>query len=560
MSASKPSTCPQGYVLQNQVTHARFLPVEATHSFTYPTVSMLLSVRALEEHSLDLVYGCLFGYGRVWGTITGLRPRGYLQPSHSRRTILDKLLHVLSSRGYDRGLFEDAWMMTMPSFFGFEGINPLTVYFCYKRSAELWVVVLEVHNTFGESHVYLLEIGKDEETTPTKGSVLFDHEWKAIPRMFHVSPFNDRSGHYTVSIKSPSHPPCSSISHPKNSPPRPCVRIHFHAALEPAPDTDQDQGHSLESCGPLKLTALLRPTSSSPLTTPNLLRTLCSMPFTLLLSMPRILYQAYILHYRKRLDVFIRPEPYPVNRTSVSGDDIPLEGGMKWQDEGLLEVYAKKRVCSYLGRRADETSITITLVSANPSILPVVLAPSFQKNNSEACGLCRHITIHFLSSRFYTICLMSPSAKHALLLGNKSEHLFMTSSAELFEELFSSHLVRGLTVSHIQPLSRLLRLSQHVRTQPLPPVLTSPGLSFSAVHPIDAHLTSSYSRCVNLAVICANLALEYLEMRLYQVVRARIVRGNEPWLKWERARRVFVEGRISTTEDSAACDSIPRTM
>lgn len=43
-------------------------------------------------------------------------------------------------------LLDDAWMLTMPSYCGFEGINPLTVYFCYSRTRgdKLYAVVLEV--------------------------------------------------------------------------------------------------------------------------------------------------------------------------------------------------------------------------------------------------------------------------------------------------------------------------------------------------------------------------------------------------------------------------------
>lgn len=60
----------------------------------------------------------------------------------------------------------------MPSFLGTEGINPLSVWLCYEKDdaeggagkeRKLWTVILEVHNTFGERHVYVLETGKGEE-------------------------------------------------------------------------------------------------------------------------------------------------------------------------------------------------------------------------------------------------------------------------------------------------------------------------------------------------------------------------------------------------------------
>lgn len=141
-------TRPQGYILQNQVTHARLLPAKSAHAFTYLTLSFLVSLDALENHVLDLGRGWVFGYGGLWGRLTGLRSNPYLADHGGKRTIRQKLEDVLSERGLstESGSFEDAWMMTMPSFMGFEGINPLTVYFCY-RSGTLWLTVLEVQSS-----------------------------------------------------------------------------------------------------------------------------------------------------------------------------------------------------------------------------------------------------------------------------------------------------------------------------------------------------------------------------------------------------------------------------
>ena len=137
---------PQGYVLQNQVTHSRLLPADSAHAFTYPTLSILVSLNALEDYSLNLASGWIFGYGRIWGRLVGIRPDPYLANSYGKaRTIRSKLETILKDRDYSKreGYFQEAWMMTMPSFLGFEGINPLTVYFCYGWDG-LRLVVLEV--------------------------------------------------------------------------------------------------------------------------------------------------------------------------------------------------------------------------------------------------------------------------------------------------------------------------------------------------------------------------------------------------------------------------------
>jgi DUF1365 family protein len=139
----------QAYVLQNRVTHARFLPATATHAFRYPTFSLLLSLNALESGKIDLGGGWVFGYGGLWGRLTGLRPQGYLTeaaPGSAEISIKEKLVKLLLSHGYADASERtyDAWLQTMPGFLGYEGINPLSVYYCYTSAGELWMVVLEV--------------------------------------------------------------------------------------------------------------------------------------------------------------------------------------------------------------------------------------------------------------------------------------------------------------------------------------------------------------------------------------------------------------------------------
>ncbi|CAE6503323.1 unnamed protein product [Rhizoctonia solani] len=234
--------------------------------------------------------------------------------------------------------------MTMPSFMGFEGINPLTVYFCYEEGeTAVWGLILEVHNTFGERHAYVLQVGKDEDGEDKK-SKGYDHQW-TFARQFHVSPFNDRSGHYVCSVIMPSHPP-PSVGAPSSSQttaPRPVIRLH----LLTAPPSPQ-----------IKLIALLRPTISEPLTSRNLLGTLVLPPrnfwsssdahllpaipepspapwsalplgAALLLTSLRIVYQAALLHYQRGLAVFARPEPVAGSGLLVGNPSHQLSDGFE---------------------------------------------------------------------------------------------------------------------------------------------------------------------------------------------------------------------------------------
>lgn len=50
----------------------------------------------------------------------------------------------------------DVWILTMPTYLGYEGMNPLTVYFAYKKDGSPWLVLLEVcNNIIRGMHVFI---------------------------------------------------------------------------------------------------------------------------------------------------------------------------------------------------------------------------------------------------------------------------------------------------------------------------------------------------------------------------------------------------------------------
>jgi DUF1365 family protein len=156
-------------------THARLLPTPSKHAFSYPLLYIGVDVDALEAGELDLGYR-RFKYGGVAGRLLGLRSRAYLTPDltpslgmgeedkgqvegsrrqvdkGTGRSLRQKVEDLLREYGLASEQVGRIWMLTMPSFLGFEGINPLTVWYIYQSdgSRELLAVILEVHNTFGE--------------------------------------------------------------------------------------------------------------------------------------------------------------------------------------------------------------------------------------------------------------------------------------------------------------------------------------------------------------------------------------------------------------------------
>lgn len=243
--------------------------------------------------------------------------------------------------------------------------------------------------------------------------------------------------------------------------------------------------------------------------------------------MARIVYVAWILHYKKRLDVFIRPEPRPASRSwglgTDSAENLP-EGGVRWQPEGPFERYARHRVEAFLAENVERTGIAVTLIAGNESVPTKSFSPSDPQINGE------RLTISYLSSRFFSILFLSPSASHALLLGNATEGIFVASSRDLFIAIFSQHK------EHIQ---RSPSLRQRLRTRPIPPSLPIP---LPSTHVLDSD--GLYNSIISTGVIWTMLFLDRFESWVFSVVSARPVIGDEPWKQWDRACGVFDGGSV----------------
>jgi len=347
-----------------------------------------------------------------------------------------------------------------------------------------------------------------------------------------VSPFNDRSGFYTISAKTPSHSPMATPVE-THSPPKPSVRVHlFNNSLE-----------SPKSKGLLKLTALLRPIRATPLSTSALLLALAKAPFSLLLTMPRILFMAWKLHYQKRLDVFLRPEPLPgvkdwTGRMASGALDFVnnVPGGVKWLGEGLIDRFARGRVELFLQRRVRDTGIQVRLVAADPSIRERIFSPPVP--------VSAHLTISYLSSRCFTILFLSPSAQHALLLGADTEKIFTVSSPELFLSIFSAP-----ASSKFHP-----GILQCARCRALPP---SMALEIPPFHFMDTN--GVIDRLVSGCMIFLHRILDSVERWVFSITHARVVQGQEPWMQWERAAAVL-DGNSKQTTERSVRRTLPNTV
>ena len=195
-----------------------------------------------------------------------------------------------------------------------------------------------------------------------------------------------------MAIKLPSHAPFDLSP---RDPPKPSVRIYLHIP---------GNGPTEPAVGPLKLIAHLTPQSSVPLTTRNLLTTLSRFPFALFRTLPRIMYQAWLLHYRKWLPIFARPEPIPAPREwdIQEPSERSYSGGIIYQRPTLLQRYARRRTLAFLAQRCAETGVDIVLLSGDPS------TQTWKCHAQRGANEPPTLRMTYTSPRVFTLFLLAP--------------------------------------------------------------------------------------------------------------------------------------------------------
>ncbi len=162
----KPATPQIGF---GQVRHTRLRP--ARNAFAYPTYFLMLPLRAMRHSGNGELprnrraplsfYDCDHGDGRA-----------------DSLAWLDELLHtegITDATG-------ETWLHCYPRVLG-HTFKPVSFWYCHAADNSLRAVVVEVNNTFGERHCYLLD-------KPAFGAEI------TATKVFHVSPFCNVEGRY----------------------------------------------------------------------------------------------------------------------------------------------------------------------------------------------------------------------------------------------------------------------------------------------------------------------------------------------------------------------------
>lgn len=266
------------------VNHTRITPVR--HSFGYPVYYYAFDLSELPHLDKSCA---LFGYNRV--RPVSLFSKDYFEPTDT--PLLDKTKTFIDTYAPTVGDISSIQLVTAARYFNYV-FNPVSFFYCYNNNQSLQCILAYVNNTFGESHIYVLDNplrNGDPHKEDLRGNPTFTRY--QIAKDFHVSPFFDRTGNYDFHFK----PPADTLD--------------VHIALVKDKKT--------------VFTAQLKG-QAQPFSCTNLLKVMGRYPLTALLTMPQILWEAGKLYFKRRLPVYKKP----IATSDFTIRTAPATGFQRW--------------------------------------------------------------------------------------------------------------------------------------------------------------------------------------------------------------------------------------
>lgn len=163
------------YVVRAEVAHRRTRPFD--YAFRHRTTSWLVDSREPQA-----------GIPRSLRWLASIRPGDHLGSRGG--SLPEKLRLLLREQGLD--WTADRVLLLVNARTAGYVFNPLTTWFVFAADGSLEGILAEVHNTYGERHVYPLSAGTPD---PARDAASVD---RVTDKSFYVSPFFAVEGRYDI--------------------------------------------------------------------------------------------------------------------------------------------------------------------------------------------------------------------------------------------------------------------------------------------------------------------------------------------------------------------------
>lgn len=352
-------------LLPGRTTHSRMFPQKHSFAYSYFSVGVPVNFKGRAGSMLSTNLELLPPSQRRKGWFD-VNASDYLYRGGEERGLEARLRCYLRGEGVQDEAWSFAYLVTAPKFLGYS-FNPVSFWYIYDSSKHLVMMVLEVNNTFGERRLYLLKAeekatgdsvpdGFEAPATATK----FTNSWA---KDFHVSPFNSRKGTYSLTAADP-------IAALKSG----------STVLDNLVVLNSSQAHAKLVARVYSDGNHMDPTAMSSSQT---IRTLASWFWVGFLTFPRILTQAYKLYFKRKLNVWFRPEVMAssIGRTHTSSEAV-LEAFFLAYLGFLVDTALEPLEFRYTPAGGLGTCITLTSKNVRENQIPKqlglkVLTPAF---------------------------------------------------------------------------------------------------------------------------------------------------------------------------------------
>ena len=158
-------------IVVGRVHHTRFRPLR--HSFTHRHTQWLVDLDAVPV------------LPRTLRPVATLRAEDHLAGNPGFPALKANVLRVLEREGVPTGPGDRVVMLAHARVLG-HVFDPMSAFWVFDPAGDLRAVLVEVHNTYGGRHAYVLSL---------------DDSGRAdLEKTFYVSPFNDVEGEYAIRL------------------------------------------------------------------------------------------------------------------------------------------------------------------------------------------------------------------------------------------------------------------------------------------------------------------------------------------------------------------------